>query len=396
MDRIIELAEKYADEMIENRRKIHKNPELGGQETDTSDFITAELEKLGIEVKRGFAKTGIQGMIYGKNPSGKTIMIRADIDALPMSEENDIEYKSQVNGKMHACGHDVHTAALLGAAKILSQLKDELNGNVKLCFQPAEETVGGADLMVEDGILENPKVDYVIGMHVEPNEKIGTASIEPGPVSSYPDFFEIKFIGKGGHGSFPSKSIDPILPAVEAYNLLNLIPKKVSPLEPCVVQICRFNAGTYDVIIPNEAVIAGTVRTLHKHNREFVKEQIEKIIKNISEIYGVKCEFSYRGKTFPVYNTPEVIEAVRDSVKDVFNKGFVVNQSFKIGGDDFCFFSENIPATYMIVGSANEEKDTQYPLHNPKFNVDEKVIKMGAAAFSKIAYDYLNGKYSGI
>lgn len=347
-------------------------------------------------MKRGFAKTGIQGMIYGKNPSGKTIMIRADIDALPMSEENDIEYKSQVNGKMHACGHDIHTAALLGAAKILSQLKDELNGNVKLCFQPAEETVGGADLMVEDGILENPKVDYVIGMHVEPNEKIGTASIEPGPVSSYPDFFEIKFIGKGGHGSFPSKSIDPILPAVEAYNLLNLIPKKVSPLEPCVVQICRFNAGTYDAIIPNEAVIAGTVRTLHKHNREFVREQIEKIIKNISEIYGVKCEFSYRGKTFPVYNTPEVIEAVRDSVKDVFNKGFVVNQSFKIGGDDFCFFSENIPATYMIVGSANEEKDTQYPLHNPKFNVDEKVIKMGAAAFSKIAYDYLNGKYSGI
>ena len=364
MDRIIELAEKYSNEMIANRRKIHRNPELGGQEVDTSNFIIEELEKLGIEVKRGFAKTGIQGMIYGKNPNGKTIMIRADIDALPMSEENDLEYKSQVDGKMHACGHDVHTAALLGAAKILSQLKDELDGNVKLCFQPAEETVGGADLMVEDGILENPKVDYVIGMHVEPNEKIGTASIEPGPVSSYPDFFEIKFIGRGGHGSFPSKSIDPILPAVETYNLLNLISKKVSPLEPCVVQICRFNAGTYDAIIPNEAVIAGTVRTLHKHNR--------------------------------VYNTPEIIEAVRESVKDVFNKGFVVNQSFKIGGDDFCFFSENTPATYLIVGSANEDKDTQYPLHNPKFNVDEEVIKTGAAAFSKIAYDYLNGKYKGI
>lgn len=142
MDRIIELAEKYSNEMIANRRKIHKNPELGGQEVDTSNFIVEELEKLGIEVKRGFAKTGIQGMIYGKNPNGKTIMIRADIDALPMSEENDLEYKSQVDGKMHACGHDVHTAALLGAAKILSQLKDELDGNVKLCFQPAEETVG--------------------------------------------------------------------------------------------------------------------------------------------------------------------------------------------------------------------------------------------------------------
>ena len=163
-----------------------------------------------------------------------------------------------------------------------------------------------------------------------------------------------------------------------------------------MVQICRFNAGTYDAIIPNEAVIAGTVRTLHKHNREFVKEQMDKIIKNIIEIYGVEYKFSYRGKTFPVYNTPEIIEAVRESVKDVFNKGFVVNQSFKIGGDDFCFFSENTPATYLIVGSANEDKDTQYPLHNPKFNVDEEVIKTGAAAFSKIAYDYLNGKYKGI
>ncbi|MDU1910570.1 M20 family metallopeptidase [Fusobacterium sp.] len=396
MNKIMELAEKYSKEMIENRRIIHRNPELGGQEINTSDFIAAELEKLGIEIKRGFAKTGIQGMIYGKNPLGKTIMIRADIDALPMSEENEIEYKSQVSGKMHACGHDVHTAALLGAARILSQLKNELDGNVKLCFQPAEETVGGADLMVEDGILENPKVDYVIGMHVEPNEKIGTVSIEPGPVSSYPDFFEIKFTGKGGHGSFPSKSIDPILPAVEAYNLLNLIPKKVSPLEPCVVQICRFNAGTYDAIIPNEAIIAGTVRTLHKYNRELVKKHMDKIIKNISEIYEVEYELSYRGKTFPVYNTPEIIEAVRESVKDIFNKGFVVNQSFKIGGDDFCFFSEKTPATYIIVGSANEDKNTQYPLHNPKFNVDEEVIKMGAAAFSKIAYDYLNGKYKEI
>ena len=347
---------------------------------------------MNIEVKTGFAKTGIQGMLYGKNRD-KTIMIRADIDALPIEELNEIDYKSKEKGKMHACGHDVHTAAVLGAAKILSELREELNGNVKFCFQPAEETVGGADLMVEDGILENPKVDYVIGMHVEPNKKLGTAAIEPGPVTSYPDFFEIKLIGKGGHGSFPAKAIDPILPAVEIYNQLNLISKKISPLEPCVVQICKIQAGNYNAIIPDEAELAGTVRTLSKTNREKVKSLMEKIVKNISEIYDVRYDLYYRGKTFPVMNKTEYVDKVKESVKNIFTDGFVKDENFKIGGDDFCFFSENIPATFLIVGSANEDKSTQFPLHNPRFNVDEKVILKGAEAFSRIAIDYLNDKY---
>ncbi len=392
MDKISEILNKYSEEIIRNRRKIHECPELGGEEVKTSDFIVEELKKMNIEVKTGFAKTGIQGMLYGKNRD-KTIMIRADIDALPIEELNEIDYKSKEKGKMHACGHDVHTAAVLGAAKILSELREELNGNVKFCFQPAEETVGGADLMVEDGILENPKVDYVIGMHVEPNKKLGTAAIEPGPVTSYPDFFEIKLIGKGGHGSFPAKAIDPILPAVEIYNQLNLISKKISPLEPCVVQICKIQAGNYNAIIPDEAELAGTVRTLSKTNREKVKSLMEKIVKNISEIYDVRYDLYYRGKTFPVMNKTEYVDKVKESVKNIFTDGFVKDENFKIGGDDFCFFSENIPATFLIVGSANEDKSTQFPLHNPRFNVDEKVILKGAEAFSRIAIDYLNDKY---
>ena len=392
MDKISEILNKYSEEIIRNRRKIHECPELGGEEVKTSDFIVEELKKMNIEVKTGFAKTGIQGMLYGKNRD-KTIMIRADIDALPIEELNEIDYKSKEKGKMHACGHDVHTAAVLGAAKILSELREELNGNIKFCFQPAEETVGGADLMVEDGILENPKVDYVIGMHVEPNKKLGTAAIEPGPVTSYPDFFEIKLIGKGGHGSFPAKAIDPILPAVEIYNQLNLISKKISPLEPCVVQICKIQAGNYNAIIPDEAELAGTVRTLSKTNREKVKSLMEKIVKNISEIYDVRYDLYYRGKTFPVMNKTEYVDKVKESVKNIFTDGFVKDENFKIGGDDFCFFSENIPATFLIVGSANEDKSTQFPLHNPRFNVDEKVILKGAEAFSRIAIDYLNDKY---
>lgn len=390
MKTIIELAEKYATEMIKNRRILHQNPELGGLELFTSKFIKNELEKIGIETKTGFAKTGIQGMIYGKNPKGKTIMIRADIDALPIEEKNNTDYKSKIEGKMHACGHDVHTSILLGAAKILFELKENLNGNIKLCFQPAEETIGGADLMVQDGILENPCVDYVIGLHVVPDHKIGTASIEAGPISAYPDFFEIKLVGRGGHGSFPSKCIDPILPAIEIYNQLNLIYKKISPLEPNVIQICKINAGTYDAVIPNEAIMGGTVRTLHKHNRNLIKTKIEKIIKNTSELHEVEYEFSYRGKTFPINNDFEHSLRVKESVKNIFYNGFVINESFKMGGDDFCFYNEKIPVTYLLIGSSNENLDTQYPLHNSKFNIDESVIQIGAAAFSQIAFDYLN------
>lgn len=387
--KIIELANYYYEDMIKIRRKIHMNPELGREEIQTSNLISKELTKLGIEIKKGIAKTGIQGMLYGNNPKGKTIMIRADMDALPIEEENEISYKSKNKGKMHACGHDVHTSIVLGAAKILSQLKDKLDGNIKFCFQPAEETIGGADFMVKDGILENPQVDYVIGLHVDPNKKIGTASIEAGPVTSYPDFFEVTFIGKGGHGSFPSKSIDPILPAVETYNLLNLLPKKVSPLEPCVLQICKFHAGTYDAIIPNKATIAGTIRTLNKKNHDLIKTELEKTIKNISELYNVKYDFSYRGKTFPVYNTPKMAEKARKSVEHIFYNGFVKDETFKMGGDDFCFYSKNIDATYILIGSSNENIETKYPLHNSKFNIDENILKLGAAAFAQIAYDYL-------
>ncbi len=395
MKSIIELAEKYSDEMIKNRRILHQNPELGGFEIFTSKFIKNELEKMGIEVKMGFAKTGIQGMIYGKNSKGKTIMIRADIDALPIEEKNNIEYKSKELGRMHACGHDVHTSILLGTAKILSELKEDLNGNVKFCFQPAEETIGGADFMVKDGILENPAVDYVIGLHVIPDHKIGTASIEAGPISSYPDFFEIKLIGKGGHGSFPSKCIDPILPAIEIYNQLNSIHKKISPLEPNVIQICKINAGTYDAIIPNEAIMGGTVRTLHEHNRTLIKNKMEKIIKNISELHEIEYKFLYRGKTFPINNNLEYSLKAKESVKNIFYNGFVINESFKMGGDDFCFYNKNIPVTYLLIGSSNESLDTQYPLHNSKFNVDENVLKIGAAAFSQIAFDYLNQEMKG-
>lgn len=390
MDYITSLVKQQLKKSIDYRRQLHMHPELGGQEINTSKFIVKELEKMDIEVKTGFAKTGVQGMIYGNNPSGKTIMIRADIDALPIKEMNDIEYKSKYEGIMHACGHDVHTAILLGTANILSKIRHKLNGNVKLCFQPAEESTGGADLMISDGIMDNPKVDYVIGLHVDPTNEVGTVAIEEGAITSYPDFFDIRFIGKGGHGSFPSKAKDPILPAIEAYSMISSITKNISPLDPCVVQICKFNAGTVNAAIPDISELGGTVRTLSSENREIIKNKIEKIVKNISDVHDITYEYKYRGKSYPVYNNKDFVAKVKKSVASVFDKGFVINETMKMGGEDFCFYCDYAPATFMIVGSSNENISTQYGLHNPNFNVDEGVIEKGIEAFVRISIDFLS------
>ena len=295
---------------------------------------------------------------------------------------------------MHACGHDAHTAALLGAARILSQLRSEFAGTVKLCFQPAEEAAtGGAQTMVDEGVLEDPRVDFSIGMHVTPSKPVGYVAIESGPVTAYPDFFSFTFKGKGGHGSFPSKANDPILPMVTAYQMIQGIQKRISPLEPAVIQICALNAGSAEAVIPDSAKAMGTVRTLHEHNRSIVKKELESIVRQVAETYQVEYEFHYRGRCFPVYNDPAMVPKVRESVRDIFDKGFFADESMKIGGEDYCFISEKVPSVFMIVGSSDGTPRTQFPVHNPYFDLDETVIEKGAAAFASIAMDYLNGKY---
>ncbi len=393
MERIKELIEKCYEDVVRYRRKIHQNPELGGYEVKTSELIAEELEKMGIEVKKGFAKTGIQGMIYGDNPNGKTIMIRADIDALPIEEKNECNYRSLIKGVMHACGHDVHTAILLGTAKVLSEMKDVINGNVKFCFQPSEEGPGGATEMIKDGIMENPKVDYTIGLHVDPSLKFGEIAVEGGPISAYPRFFDITFKGKGGHGSFPSKSVDPILPAVEAYNMINSIHKKINPLEPCVVQVCQFNAGMAPAAIPNEARIAGTTRTVTKETRDLLERDIRKIAEDVSKLYGVQYEFKYCGGAQPIINDLKYSEKIKESIKNVFEKGFAKNETIKLAADDFCWYADHSPVTYMLLGTSTEDKKTQYPVHNPNFDIDETVMKKGIEAFVRITIDYLNEEY---
>lgn len=387
-----ELALSSRERLIQFRRELHQHPELSGQEVHTSARVFQELEKLGIEVKTGYAVTGLQGMLWGNPPGGRTILLRADMDALQMEELGGCAYRSQIPGAAHTCGHDAHTAALLGAAVILTEMKEQLRGNVKFCFQPAEEGVGGADLMVKDGILENPKVDYAVGMHVDPSMPVGSVCVEPGPISAYPDFFKITITGKGGHGAFPSRSNDPILPATQAYSMIHALQKRVSPLEPSVIQICMFQAGSAQAIIPDSAVLGGTVRTQHAHNRDIIRTGIENICACLRDLYGVECVLEYRGHSFPVTNTPAMVPGVRQSIAPIFEGGFLSSDTLSIGGEDFCFYCPHTPTTFFLAGCANDQPATHFPLHSPYFELDEEVILRGAAAYAQIALDYLDGR----
>ncbi len=386
---ILEKAQKLSAYMKDIREEIHRHPELGGEEWETNRLIRNELSRLGIDYTSGMARTGVVGLIEGKE-EGKTILLRADMDALPMQELNNCPYKSENDGVMHACGHDAHVAMLLGAAHILHGLKNNFAGNVKLCFQPAEEAAtGGAEEMVREGLLENPKVDFAAALHVEPLFSVGSCGIEPGPVMAAPDFFSITFYGKGGAGSLPYLALDPIDAAVEARSMIHALRNKVDPLEPCVIQVCMIHAGTAQSVIPEECTIQGTVRTFDRNVRKFVREGIEKVAKEVCHIYGTTCKIDYRGRCFAVVNDETCAKQIRESVKDIFELGYRRNKD--MSGEDFCFISDKVPAVYIPIGSSNHDKSTQYPLHNPYFDIDSGVLEKGAAALAKIAFDFLNG-----
>ncbi|MCQ4725810.1 amidohydrolase [Anaerotignum faecicola] len=385
-------AKEYHEYMKNIREQIHMYPELGGEEIKTGKLIMKELDLMEIPYRFGSAKTGIVGLIQGKKKEGKTILLRADMDALPIQECNESHYKSRHDGIMHACGHDVHTAMLLGAARILNGMRDELNGNIKLCFQPAEEaSSGGAQQMVEEGLLENPKVDFAMALHVEPQFPIGSCGLSDGAVTAFPDFFSLTFRGKGGHGSLPHLAVDPIAPAAEAYTMLQGLKNKVDPLEPCVIQVCMFHAGTAQAVIPDTCTIEGTVRVFSKEAGTVVRDGIEKIAEVVCGIYGTSYELDYRRRCFSVINDEKYTKCVRDSVKGFYELGYRKNKD--MGGEDFCFISDKVPSVYIPIGTANDNPKTQYPVHNPYFEIDDRAFEIGAATLAKCAFDFLSGLF---
>ena len=385
----LQEARGLAPYMEEIFYHLHRNPELSGQEFETQKFILNELEKLGIEAVK-IADTGVMGIIRGGKP-GKTVGFRADMDALPVQEETDLPYKSQKDGAMHACGHDSHITILLGFAKMMVAQKDEIQGNIKLFFQPAEEKNGGARRMIEAGCMENPQVDAVFFSHCTRNYPVGTILARTGAVSAASNAFTVTYRGKGCHGAYPHRGIDPITAACQAVTALQTIrSRRINAAEPAVITVGSFHAGTASNIVPEEAVFSGTIRTLNPTIRKQALEDLEQVVRGIAAAMNVEVDLFLKEGYAATINNDEMAELVRSAGAKVLGKEHVQTACpATLGAEDFAYFCEAAPGCYYSFGVASD-KHPHAPGHNPKFVVDPDALPYGAAMYAQIAMDFLN------
>ena len=375
------------DELIAMRRELHANPELPWEEFETTKRIARELDKLGISY-RLTEPTGIIAEIQG-GQAGKTVALRADIDALPVQELNDIPYKSKVEGKMHACGHDTHTSMLLTAAKALNSVKDELQGNVRLIFQPAEELAEGAASMVKQGAMDG--VDNVFGMHIWSVLPSGKISCEAGPRMAAADIVKIHFKGKGGHGSLPNQCVDAAVVASSfVMNVQAAVARETHPLDAAVVSIGKMDVGTRFNVIAENATLEGTVRTFTLENRDRIRAAVTRFAEHTAAMYGATVEIDYRHVTPPVLNEVESSALATAIVKEAFGEDAIIFDRPTTGAEDFSYYMEKAPGCCAFVGSANPETDSEWAHHHGRFNVDEATLKQGAELYAQYAYNYLN------
>lgn len=387
LEKIKNLAKKNSVDTVRLRRHLHQNPELSFCEFETAKYIAAELRSIGIEPQEGVAGTGLVALITGKNSENRTLALRADIDALPIVEKNDISYKSKNEGVMHACGHDVHTASLLGAARILYSLKDEFEGTIKLVFQPAEEKApGGASVMIAEGVLENPTVDAIIGQHVAPNIPIGKIGFREGMYMASTDEIYMKIIGKGGHGAAPHQAIDPILVASHIIIALQqIISRNRNPAFPSVLTFGKFTADGATNIIPNEVYIEGTYRCMDEGWRAEGLEKMQKMAEGMADAMGAKCEFwIIKGYPF-LQNDPELTKEMRAFATDYVGAENVVSLDLWMGGEDFAYYSQKVPACFYRLGTRNEELGIVSGVHTSTFNIDENALEIGAGLMAYLA-----------
>ncbi|GAB6102551.1 amidohydrolase [Thermococcus atlanticus] len=383
---VIKKAKELEPYIIEMRRGFHARPELKYEEVWTSGVVVGELERLGYEVVRT-AGTGVVGVLRGKKP-GRIVALRADMDALPIQEENDVPYKSKIPGKMHACGHDAHTAMLLGAARILAELKDELNGTVKLIFQPAEEGGLGAKKIVEDGHLND--VDAIFGIHVWAQLPAGVIGVKTGPLLASADAFKTTIKGKGGHGAVPHMAVDPVAAVIDIVNAYQkIISREISPLEPAVISVTKIAAGTTFNVIPETAELLGTIRAFNEDVRDYIIKRMERITKGYAESMRCDGEFELTMEHIPpTINDEKLAEFAREALKPL---GRIVEPEPTLGAEDFAFYTQKTPGVFIFLGIRNEEKGIIYPHHHPKFDVDESVLWKGSATYALLAYRYLEG-----
>ncbi|MFN9617986.1 MAG: M20 family metallopeptidase, partial [Dolichospermum sp.] len=371
-------------QLVEWRRQIHQKPELGFQEKITAEFISQKLQNWGIEHQVGIAQTGIVAIIKGeKSTHGKVLAIRADMDALPIQELNEVPYCSQRDGIMHACGHDGHTAIALGTAYYLHQHRQELNGTVKIIFQPAEEGPGGAKPMIAAGVLNNPDVDAIIGLHLWNNLPLGTVGVRPGALMAAVELFRCTIFGKGGHGAIPHQTVDSLVVAAQIVSALQtIVSRNINPLDSAVVTVGELHAGTAVNVIADTAKMGGTVRYFNPDLAGFFKERIEKIIAGICQSHGANYDLDYIHLYPPVINDADIAALVRSVAQEVIEIPIgVFSECQTMGGEDMSFFLQEVPGCYFFLGSANAEKKLDYPHHHPRFDFDETALPIGVEMF---------------
>lgn len=404
--KITQQAEEIEKRVIEWRRHIHQNPELSNREVKTAAMVAEHLKKLGLKVQTGVAKTGVIGLLETGKP-GPVIALRADMDALPVTERNSLPFASkekaifndQETGVMHACGHDTHVAILMAVAEILSKNKSDLRGTIKFIFQPAEEgpppgEEGGAGLMVKEGALENPKVDVIFGMHIQSISPLGKISFKPAGMMAASDWFTIKVKGKQSHGAAPWMGIDPVVVSAQIINGLQTIVSRQTELtkEAAVISVGRINAGIRENIIPEEAVMAGTIRTLDNEMRDKIHAQIKLTATKIAEASGATAEVTIENKTPVTYNDPDLTEKVVASLEKAAGKDNVVRINAVTGAEDFAFFQEKVPGFFFFVGAMMPDQDpnTVPAHHTPDFMIDERGMLTGLKAMLNVTLDYMH------
>jgi amidohydrolase len=382
---LFEEASELLPQISIDRRYLHQHPELAFNEFETAKYVAIRLEKLGYAVTKGVGQTGVVGLSLAE-AGLPVIMLRFDMDALPVIEANEVDYKSQIEGRMHACGHDGHTASGLAIAELIVRHRAEFPATIKLVFQPAEEIGAGAVAMIKNGVLENPKPDYVLGMHVWNEKPLGWLGLTAGPIMAGCNELSIRIEGKGGHGGVPNLVKDPIVAAASVImSLQSIVSRNLSPFDSAVLSIGSIHAGTVSNIIPPAVEMLGTLRTYSIECREFILQRAKEIVENISVGMGCKGILEDRGAIPPTINNPAVTKVALEASK-VLGPDFSIDESFRTGGtEDMSYYLNEIPGMFMFIGSANAKEGKDFPHHHPRFDIDERCLPIGIALMLETA-----------
>ena len=375
----MEIDHEIIDDTIKLRRYFHQNPELGMEEYNTSAKIIEELENLGLTVKKNIANTGVMGFLEGEKP-GKTVLLRADMDALPIQDEKDVPYASKVSDKMHACGHDAHTAILLGVASVLAEKKDKLSGNVKFIFQPAEETIGGAEKMINQGVLNDlEEVDYALALHMDTSQPTGNISISMGVSNASSDMFSIVLKGKGTHGAKPESGIDVLLMAGQLINnIQGIVSRNIAPSETAVLTIGKIEGGQAANVIPEKIRLDGILRTLNQDTRNLILKKLEDHLEGLVKMHGGTYDLQVESGYPSLINDEHIAEIVKKKGEDLLGEDKIkICENPSMGVEDFAYFLQEVPGVMWYLGCGNKDKGAHYPGHNPKFDIDEDALEIG-------------------